>query len=135
MNDPRIAHTQYNDYKGSAAADSADQKSLTDLAQLIKMPKGFWPVGFSFFVSDGSDVSSPEAIVSVYAVDSTDYGSGIDNINQKVSAKGGTLIVTEFSGRIPLVRLFSFFKRFHVTAFNKVLRAEELDVLDRRSTD
>jgi len=86
-------------------------------------------------MSDGSDVPSPEAKVSIYAVDSADYGSEIDSINQKVSTKGRTLLVTKFSGRIPLAKLFSFFKRFHVTAFNKALRVEKLEVLEHQSTD
>jgi hypothetical protein len=121
MNDPMIAHTQYGDYKGGASADKADDKNIMELAQLLKVPKSFWPIGFDFLVSDSS---TSEAEVSIYAVDAAEYGSGIDSINQKASAKGGALPVIRFSRRISLSELFSFFKRFHVTAFNKALKSK-----------
>lgn len=137
MDDPRIAHTQYSDYRGGASADIADGKNLTDLAQRLRVPEGFWPVGFDLFVSDESPISTdrPEVSVSVYAVDSIEYGSGIDDVNQNVSNKGGTLLVTGFSGRIPMKELFAFFKRVHVTGFNKSLQAEKVEVLERRTTE
>lgn len=136
MDDPRIAHTQYDDYRGSAAADIADGKSLTDLAQRLHVPEGSWPVGFDFSLSDELAVSTdrPKVSVSVYVVDSAEWGAGIDSINKKVETKGGTLPVIGFSGKIPVQELFAFFKRFHVTGFNKSLRAE-VEVLERRTTE
>ena len=137
MDDPRIAHTQYSDYRGVASFDIADGKNLTDLAQRLRVPEGFWPVGFDLFVSGESPISNdrPEVSVSVYAVDSIEYGSGIDDVNQNVPNKGGTLLVTDFSGRIPMKELFAFFKRIHVTGFNKSLQAEKVDVLERQTTE
>jgi len=69
--------------------------------------------------------------VSVYAVDSDDYGEDIDSVNQKASGKGSSLLVTEFSGKIPISELLGFFKRSHVTCFNGNLQTERMEVLER----
>jgi hypothetical protein len=130
MFDPKIAHTQYCDYRGNASTDIADGKNLTDLAKRLKVPEGFWPVGFDFFLSTAT-ADRPKVRVSVYAVDSDDYSADIDSINQKASGKGSSLLVTEFSGRIPISELLGFFKRFHVTCFNGNLQTQRMEVLER----
>jgi hypothetical protein len=130
MFDPKIEHTQYCHYGGNASTDIADGKELTDLAKRLNVPDGFWPVGFDFFLSTAS-IDNPKVRVSVYAVDSDDYGEDIDSVNQKASGKGSSLLVTEFSGRIPISELLGFFKRFHVTCFNGNLQTERMEVLEQ----
>ncbi len=130
MFDPKIAHTQYCDYRGNASTDIADGKDLTDLAKRLNVPEGFWPVGFDFFLSTAS-IDRPKVRILIYAVDSDDYGEDIDSINQKASGKGSSLPVTEFSGKIPISELFGYFKRFHVTCFDGSLQTEKLEVLKR----
>jgi hypothetical protein len=130
MSDPRKAHTQYNDYRGEVAADMADRLNLTDLAQKLHVNKDFWLVGFDFLIDEtGLSIERPEINVSIYAVDSNEYGAGIDNINKSVLIKDGALPVTCFSKKIPVQEFFTFFKRFHVTGFNKALRAEKVEVI------
>lgn len=132
MYDPRKAHTQYNDYRGEAAADIADRINLTDLTQQLNINKEFWPVGFDFFVDKtGLSIEHPEINVSIYAVDSNEYGAGIDAINKSVLSKGGALPVTCFSKKITVQEFFAFFKRFHVTVFDKALRAEKVEVIQQ----
>jgi hypothetical protein len=132
MYDPRKAQTQYDDYKGGASADMADGRNLTDLAQRLHINKGFWPVGFDFFVGEtGSSIEGPEVNVSIYAVDSDAYGAGIDDINKTVLSKGGTLLVTSFSEKIPIQEFFAFFKRFHVTGFCKGIQVEQVEVVEQ----
>jgi hypothetical protein len=130
MFDPKIEHTQYCDYRGNASTDIADAKNLNDLAKRLNVPEGFWPVGFDFFLATAS-AERPKVRVSVYVVDSDDYGEDIDSVNQKVSGKGSCLPVTEFSGRIPISELLGFFKRFHVTCFNGNLQTQRMEVLER----
>ncbi len=130
MFDPKIEHTQYCDYRGNASTDIAEGKKLTGLAKRLNVPEGFWPVGFDFFLSTGS-IDRPEVRILVYAVDCEDYGEDIDSINQKASGKGSSLLVTEFSGKIPISELLGFFKRFHVTCFNGSLQTEKMEVLKR----
>lgn len=130
MYDPRKANTQYNDYRGETAADIADGVNLTDLAQRLNINRDFWPVGFDFSIDEtGLSVERPELYVSIYAVDSNEYGVGIDAINKSVFGKDGALRVTCFSDKIPVQEFFAFFKRFHVTGFNKALRAEKVEVV------
>jgi hypothetical protein len=82
MYDPRKAHTYYNDYKGEAAANIADGMNFSDIAQRLNIDKDFWPVGFDFFLGEtGLSIERPEVYVSIYAVYSNEYGSGIDAIN------------------------------------------------------
>ena len=136
MSDPRKAHTQYNDYRGEAAADIADRMNLTDLAQRLNIDKDFWPVGFDFFLGEtGLSIERPEVYISIYAVDSNEYGAGIDTINKSVLSKDGALPVTCFSKKISFQEFFAFFKRFHVTVFNKVLRAEKVEVIQSVECD
>lgn len=136
MYDPRKAHTQYNDYRGEAAVDIADRMNLTDLAQQLNIDKDFWLVGFDYFLGEtGLSIECPEVYVSIYAVDSNEYGAGIDNINKSVLSKDGALPVTCFSKKILLQEFFAFFKRFHVTGFNKALRAEKVEVIQSVGCD
>ncbi|MBN1506587.1 MAG: hypothetical protein JW955_07065 [Sedimentisphaerales bacterium] len=129
MCDPRKAAAQYNDYRGEAAADMADGLTLGDLAKQLDIDKRFWPVGFDLYIGETySPPERPEVFVSVYAVDSNEYGSGIEAVNRKVSSTDGLLRVERFSKKIPAQQLFTFFKRFHVTGFNKTLRADRVDV-------
>jgi len=130
MYDPRKAHTQYNDYRGEAAADIADRMNLTDIAKQHNINKDFWPVGFDFSIDEtGLSIERPEVNVSIYAVDSNTYGAGIDAINKSVLNKDDALTVTCFSKKIPVQEFFAFFKRFHMTGFNKALRAEKVEVI------
>jgi len=136
MYDPRKAHAQYNDYRGEAAADIADRMNLTDLAQRLNIDKDFWPIGFDFFLGEtGFSIEHPEVYISIYAVDSNEYGAGIDNINKSVLSKDGVLPVTCFSKKIPLQEFFAFFKRFHVTGFSKALSAEKVEVIQSAGCD
>jgi hypothetical protein len=130
MHDPRRAPTQYNDYRGEAVADIADTMNLTHLAQRLNISKGFWPAGFDFSIDEtGFSMERPEVTVSIYAVDSNEYGWGIDAVKKSAVSKDGALPVTRFSKKIPVQELFTFFKRFHVTGFNKALGAEKVEVV------
>ncbi len=131
MNDPRELKIQYGDYKGKAACDIADDKSITDFAQFLRVPKNYWPIGFNFSILDSSHKLEPKAFVSIYTVDIADYGSGIDNVNKRCQSKGETLLVYKFSKKISLTKLFSFFKRFYVNAFNKSMKAKNIEVIER----
>lgn len=136
MYDPRKAHTQYNDYRGEAAADIADRMNFTDFTQRLNIDKDFWPVGFDFFLGEtGLSIEHPEVYVSIYAINSNEYGGGIDAINKSVLSKDGVLPVTRFSKRIPVQEFFTFFKRFHVTGFNKALSAGKVEVVQSVECD
>jgi len=136
MYDPRKAQTQYNDYRGEAAADIADRINLTDIAQRLNIDKDFWPVGFDFSIDEtGLSIERPKVYVSIYAVDSNEYGAGIDAVNKSVLNKDDALPVTRFSKKIPVQEFFAFFKLFHVTGFNKALRAEKVEIIQSVGCD
>jgi hypothetical protein len=136
MYDPRKAQTQYNDYKGEAAADLADGLNLKDFAQRLNMDEDFWPVGFDFFLGEtGLSIERCEVYISIYGVDSNEYGVGIDAINKSVLSRDGALPVICSRNKIPLQEFFTFFKRFHVTGFNKALRAEKVEVIQSVGCD
>lgn len=130
MYDPRKAHTQYDDYKGEAAFDIADSKLLTDLAQRLDISRDYWPVGFDFSFDDTClSKEYPEFKVSIYAVNSNEYGTGIDAINKSILSKNSSLQVKEFSKKMNVQDFSAFFKRFRVTGFNNVLHAEKVEVV------
>jgi hypothetical protein len=70
MSEPIVASTQYGDFKGTVSIDQADGRDLLRLlAARAKVPKGYYPVGFSVTAVGGGAHPGQRWYLTVFAVD------------------------------------------------------------------
>jgi len=98
------ASVQYNDMKGTAAADSADKSDLSKYLQDNKLiAEGEVLVGVQMY--SGERTFSVQALVSSYA--------GYDNVKVAVES-GKPLHVRKIPLELTLEQFFKLYKRFEV---------------------
>ena len=110
MSVPVVASAHYGDFKGTVSIDQADGKDLLRLlAEKVKMPKEYCPVGFSVGVAGGGGLPGHSFYLTVYATDSqvvmTEIGEKLD----------------EYLRQHPSVPVFQFRKSMKGTALAKLL--------------
>jgi hypothetical protein len=110
------AGVQYNDMKGTAAADWRDFKHLEDLAQsqAIDLQKHI-PIGLSIYLGEPQGSELDMAAVSLFAVDPMRVGGDGDSIKAYLELHQGVVPCKRFRFEMPLVELLKFFKRFNLT--------------------
>lgn len=107
------AGVQYNDYKGSVAADDADLTTLkSELRGLFGLDKSTIIAGIKVVANYGgrtSDIENFEVIVYV-----PEYHDSEDKFNNNEE-----IAVKKYSKEISLKDFFKFFKRFQITLSSK----------------
>jgi|TARA_R110002167_G_C12682336_1_gene651579 hypothetical protein len=108
------ASVQYNDLKGSAAADNAD---MTDAAKWLK-DKGYindeFVVGVSMWAGENHGAHEDPVSVNFLVVELVGY----DNIQEMLNASGEPIQVKEIQVDMNVTDFFALFKRFEVTLSN-----------------
>lgn len=106
------ASVQYNDLKGSAAADRSDvggaSKWLKDNSYIND---GEYVIGISIFVGESHGVHRDPISVEFLVSELRGY----DNIPEMIKATGEPIEVRQILVEMNLIDFFSFFKRFSVT--------------------
>ena len=101
------AGVQYDDYKGTVAADNADMKTLRDhLVKSGHIQSGDFLIGVEIYKGGMSD----DPII-VYAI--TTKSTGPDNLADAIDS-GKPLPVRKISMEMSADEFFSFFKRFNI---------------------
>lgn len=122
------ASVQYNDWKGTAAADSADHASV----QSYLKDKGYlgdeaFVVGFRvWFGANHGDVVTTISVRALVA-----DGTGFDNVNAQVTS-ADVLRLKELNLELPIGEFFGLFKRFNLVLTSRDLG---LDGRDYEITD
>ncbi len=110
MGESFIASVQYGDLKGTAAADGHEAGGpLHDLAKIVPVKKGYWPVGFG--LNQLYPLENGKLPIVVFAVDARKMGVSANEI-QAYANQHGELSVTGFRGEIDPKKFESIFKRF-----------------------
>lgn len=108
------ASVQYNDLKGSAAADNAD---MTDAAMWLK-GKGYindeFVVGISMCAGENHGTHEDPVSVKFLVVELVGY----DNIPEMLNASGEPIPLKEIRVDMNVADFFALFKRFEVTLSN-----------------
>jgi hypothetical protein len=115
------ASVQYNDLKGTVAADWRDNTNrLNDFAksQAINLQE-YIPVGISAYLGEPQGSELDTAFVSIFAVDPTRIGRDADEIRRFVESNEGILPCKNFRLEVPLPELLKFFKRFSLMLFSR----------------
>ena len=124
MNSERaIASVQYDDMKGTAAADwRGDVKGLEDFAQSQAIDlQNHVPVGTSVYLGEPQGGKIDSASVSIFAVDPTQIGRDADEINIYVESHENVLPCKRFRLDVPLPELLKFYKRFNLILFSRYI--------------
>jgi len=130
MSERAVAATQYGDFKGTVSIDGYDGPFLYELRQLVPVPAGYMPVGFSIWDSTPSESPDTKIQLTVMAVDAAAMGDGIDTISKRAK-EAGRLSVFEFRGEVELMDFLKLVKRLHVVAFHKALKNIEATIIER----
>ncbi len=118
------ASAQYNDFKGSAAADHADLSAAGDwLKKAGVINHGELLVGYEMYVSPGLSVASGTITISTsFLLATTD---GLDAFAERVKS-GEDISLRKVSRDLSPVEFFSLFKRFNVTlSSNGILESRD----------
>ena len=128
---PGSASVQYDDVRGEAAGDVADQlsNSLQEAAKQLGFPGGGFVVGMSIYAGQGSQQSDPNPVyVTVQAVPDI---WGVDDVNKKLAETGGELVVNEYSlPKADIRDVLRCFKRFQIGLFCKGIKAKTVSVAE-----
>ncbi len=115
------ASAQYNDLKGTVAADWRDNTNwFSDFAQSQAIDlQGHIPVGISVYLGEPQGSELDTASVSIFAVDPTRIGRDADEIRRFAESNEGILPCKRFLLEVPLPELLKFFKRFSLKLFSR----------------
>ncbi len=115
------ASAQYNDLKGTVAADWRDNTNrLNDFAQSQAIDlQGYIPVGISVYLGEPRGSELDTASISIFAVDPIRIGRDVDEIRDSVEINEGILPCKIFRLEVPLPELLKFFKRFSIKMFSR----------------
>ena len=116
------ASAQYDDWKGTAAADDADQNSMSRYLDA----KGLKTAN-QFLIASSLWVSAQSVSITAYLFDKPDY----DTVSAALDAITGPIPVHKVDVEVSLEEYFAFFKRFSVMHTKKGFNLEdrEYDVI------
>jgi hypothetical protein len=120
------ASVQYGDWKGTAAADNADQNDLSDYLQgKGLMNENEFPIASSLWVGENHGGKLGTVMVTAYLFHKPDHAT----VNDALNAIYGPITVREIDVEVSLTEYIGFFKRFSV--FNT---RRGLDINEREFT-
>jgi hypothetical protein len=106
------ASVQYNDFKGSAAADRADQDDVSSWLEKngLKLD-GEFLLGISFFAGENHGKHEDPIFVEFLLATPGDH----DSVKAMIDAHNGPVFVRRVKTDMPIAQFFGFFKRFSVS--------------------
>ena len=106
------ASVQYNDWKGSSAADDADKNDASDwLKENGHIEDGEFLLGIKMFAGENHGTHEDPVYVEFLITTPGDY----DNVKAMIEASTGPIEVRSVRVEMALTDFFGFFKRFEVT--------------------
>jgi hypothetical protein len=106
------ASVQYGDFKGSAAADRADNANADDWLTKKGLKKdGEFLLGVELYAGESHGVHRDPVNVQFLLVTPSAY----DSVKAMIDATPGPVAVRRVDVQMPLVEFFGLFKRFSIT--------------------
>ena len=129
MGDTFRAAVQYGDMKGTVSIDGWQGPPIQELAEGVRLKKGFIPIGFGFYQLHPN--KNGKIPIKIYAADSAEVGVTGGEM-KAYSEKHGNLPVVGFTGEIEPTKLKTLFKRFCMRLHTNWLdlEPEEIDIVD-----
>jgi hypothetical protein len=115
------ASAQYGDWKGTSAADDADQNDLSDYLEKNghKAPNQFL-IGSSLWVGENHGGKLGSVTITAYLFDKPDHAT----VSAALDAITGPIPVHTVDVEVPLEQYIGFFKRFSVMTTKKGMNLE-----------
>lgn len=105
------ASVQYDDFKGSTAADRADHGNVSDWLETNGLKQdGEFLLGISFFVGENHGEHEDPIFVEFLLATPGDH----DSVKAMIDAHNGPVSVRRVKTDMPLAQFFGLFKRFSV---------------------
>jgi hypothetical protein len=121
-----IAEVQYNDLKGTVAADGYDSPPLFKISEYVKLPSEYWPVGLSFSKLDPDNEGNIPFVI--YAVDKNKVGENHDEIQEFLKNNNYKLTVEAFNREMPITAFGAFFKRLDIKMLQKEFDNADIEI-------
>lgn len=119
MNQLFSASTQYNDYKGTVAADRSDSLSFQDyLKQNELISDGEYLVGYEIVFNENSGQPIPNPGIVAFV----GQGGSIADVADQRTQDGVVKLRAVEVFNLPIAEFFRFFKRFNVMFSNDQLK-------------
>lgn len=121
------AGVQYDDWRGTSAADNTDKADMLNYLQgkgLIQ--SGEFLVGVDVWIGENHGGPSIDASVTVLLA----TGNGYDTVRERLDAESDPLQLRKVEFDIPLADLFGLFKRFNIVITRKGLGLEDRSYSD-----
>lgn len=105
------ASVQYDDFKGTAAADSADHGDVSDWLEKKGLKQnGEFLLGFTLYAGENHGKHEDPIYAEFLLALPGDY----DNVRSMIEASAGPVPVRKVTAQMPLADFFGLFKRFSV---------------------
>ena len=116
------AGVQYNDWKGTAAADDADKHDLMDWLKAKKLiQEGEFLVGIDVFVGENHGGKHKDPIYGhALFVQKGDF----DSVKQMIDAANGPILVRRVNFNMNALEFLGLFKRLSITISRKNMLAD-----------
>ena len=106
------ASVQYNDWKGTSAADDADENEAAEwLRKNGHIEEGEFLLGIKMFAGENHGKHKDPVFVEFLIAMPSDF----DNMKSMIESSTGPIEVRSVKARMNLVDFFGLFKRFDVT--------------------
>jgi len=106
------ASVQYNDWKGTSAADDADKNDASDwLRENGHIADGEFLLGIKMFAGENHGKHEDPAFVEFLTTTPGDY----DNVKSMIESSTGPIEVRSVKVQMNLIDFFGLFKRFEAT--------------------
>jgi hypothetical protein len=106
------ASVQYNDWKGTSAADDADKKGASEWLKVNgHIEVGEFLLGIKMFAGENHGTHEDPVFVEFLITTPGDY----DNVKSMLESSTGPIEVRSVRVEMTLIEFFGFFKRFDIT--------------------
>lgn len=120
-----VASVQYNDFKGTSAADERDLSGLHAFAEKHGINcREYFLYGVTFYIGENHGRGLPEPSVSFLVFDKVVAGNTFEEVKAYIRSHSHAVPLKRFRIKVSLEQFFDAFKRFDVCLLKAGLPAD-----------